>query len=303
MLLYKIEDFNESYREVAFDGKDIKGLDVYAGNTNEKIGAVYTVLVDQTGRLRYFVVETGFWIFGKKVLVPIGLCRVDFNANRVYAKGLQTKEQAENLPLYENGMVVDYDYEEQVRRVYRTPTVQASAPVEASLPLEASPIIGVTAHVYNTVPASNQARIASYDRNTYHYDKEPDLYQMNDRDHQKLKLYEERLVANKTHHKTGEVVIGKRVETETARVSVPVEEERAVIERVTPEDAGTPINPEAAFGQQEVVRMELYEETADIKKQTFLREEVNIRKEVETDRVEATETLRSEELDVHKENR
>jgi len=124
---------------------------------------------------------------------------------------------------------------------------------------------------------------------------------MNDRDHQKLKLYEERLVAKKTNHKTGEVVIGKRVETETARVSVPVEKERAVIERVTPEDAGTPINPEAAFGEQEVVRMELYEETADIKKQAFLREEVNIRKEVETDTVEATEILRSEELDVHKE--
>jgi len=164
MLLYKIEDFNESYREVAFDGKDIKGLDVYAGNTDEKIGTVDTVLVDQTGRLRYFVVETGFWIFGKKVLVPIGLCRIDFNANRVYAKGLQTKEQVENLPMYENGMVVDYDYEEQVRRVYRTPTVQASVPVEASLPLEASPIIGATARVSNTVPASNQARIASYDR-------------------------------------------------------------------------------------------------------------------------------------------
>ncbi len=303
MLLYKIEDFNESYREVAFDGKDIKGLDVYAGNTDEKIGSVYTVLVDQTGRLRYFVVETGFWIFGKKVLVPIGLCRIDFNANRVYAKGLQTKEQVESLPMYENGMVVDYDYEEQVRRVYRTPTVQASAPVEASLPLEASPIIGATARVSNTVPASNQAKIASYDRKTYHYDKEPEMYQMNDRDHQKFKLYEERLVANKTNHKIGEVVIGKRVETETARVSVPVEEERAVIERVTPEDAGTPVNPEAAFGQQEVVRMELYEETADIKKQAFLREEVNIRKEVETDTVEATEILRSEELDVHKENR
>lgn len=303
MLLYKIEDFNESYREVAFDGQDIKGLDVYAGNTDEKIGAVDTVLVDQTGRLRYFVVETGVWIFGKKVLVPIGLCRVDFNAKRVYAKGLQTKEQVENLPLYENGMVVDYDYEEQVRRIYRTPTVQASVPVEASLPLEGSPIASAAARVSNTPPAPKPVRTAaSHDRNTYSYEKEPEMYQMNDRDHQKLKLYEERLVANKTNHKTGEVVIGKRVETETAKVSVPVQKERAVIERVTPEDAATPVNPETAFKEQEVVRMELYEETADIKKQTFLREEVNIRKEVETDTVEATELLRSEELDVHKEN-
>ena len=46
------------------------------------------------------------------------------------------------------------------------------------------------------------------------------------------------------------------------------------------------------------MRMEVYEETADLKKQAFVREEVNIRKEVERETVEATETLRREELDV-----
>jgi len=39
MLLYKIEDFNPNYREAAFNGEDIKGLDIYAGNTDEKIGS------------------------------------------------------------------------------------------------------------------------------------------------------------------------------------------------------------------------------------------------------------------------
>ncbi|WP_278187328.1 hypothetical protein [Microcoleus vaginatus] len=33
MLLYKIEDFNPNYRQAAFEEDDIKGLDVYAGNT------------------------------------------------------------------------------------------------------------------------------------------------------------------------------------------------------------------------------------------------------------------------------
>lgn len=46
-----------------------------------------------------------------------------------------------------------------------------------------------------------------------------------------IKLYEERLVADKKRAKTGEVAIGKRVETETANVSVPIEKERVVIER------------------------------------------------------------------------
>ncbi|MEG5032723.1 DUF2382 domain-containing protein [Microcoleus sp. AT3-D2] len=297
MLLYKIEDFNPNYREAAFNGEDIKGLDIYAGNTDEKIGSIDTALVDETGRFRYFVVDTGFWIFGKKVLVPVALCRVDVGAERIYATGLKSKDQAERLPRYEDGMVVDYDYEEQVRGVYRTLTVEGSAPVEASLPLEAS------APVSMPRPVSNQASAAGYDRNTYTYEQEPQLYQMNEREHHKFRLYEERLVAEKSRHKAGEVAIGKRVETDTARISIPTEKERVVIESVTPGKAGAPVNRDTPFKQEKVMRMEVYEETADVKKEAFVREEVNIRKEVETEIVEATETLRREELDVKREGR
>ena len=300
MLLYKIEEFNPNYRQEAFDGEDIKGLDVYAGNTDEKIGTINNVLVDETGRIRYFAIETGFWIFGKKVLLPVGLCRIDFDAGRVYATGIRSKQQVESLPRYEDGMAVDYDYEEQVRGVYRTPTAQASAPVEASLPLEAPRVIETTASVSTPPPVATPA---TYDRDSYTYEQEPALYQVNEQDHQKLRLYEERLVADKTRQKTGEVAIGKHVETETAKVSVPVEKERVVIERITPENADMAVNPDIAFNQQEAVRMEVYEETADIQKQAFVREEVNIRKEVERDTVETTETLRREELNVDTEDR
>jgi uncharacterized protein (TIGR02271 family) len=44
--------------------------------------------------------------------------------------------------------------------------------------------------------------------------------------------------------------------------------------------------------------VEVYEETADIQKKAFVREEVNIRKEVTQDTVNSTETVRREELDV-----
>lgn len=200
-------------------------------------------------------------------------------------------------------MVVDYDYEEQVRGVYRTLTVEGSAPVEASLPLETSLPVQASAPVSMPRSVSNQAKAAGYDRNTYTYEQEPQLYQMNDREHHKFRLYEERLVAEKSRHKAGEVAIGKRVETETARVSVPTEKERVVIESITPEKAGAPVNLDTPFKQEKVMRMEVYEESADIKKEAFVREEVNIRKEVETETVEATETLRREELDVKREGR
>ncbi len=69
-----------------------------------------------------------------------------------------------------------------------------------------------------------------------------------------------------------EVAIGKRVETETARVSIPTEKERAVIESLTPEKAGAPVTSDTAFKQEKVMRMEVYEETAEFKKQAFVRE-------------------------------
>jgi len=107
------------------------------------------------------------------------------------------------------------------------------------------------------------------------------------------------LLASKTRRKTGEVAVGKHVETETARVSVPIEKERVVIERVTSADAGKAVAPGSVhFGEGEVARMEVYEETADIHKEAFVREEVRVNKVVEQETVQAQDTIRREELDV-----
>ena len=120
-------------------------------------------------------------------------------------------------------------------------------------------------------------------------------------DSEKIRLYEERLMVNKQREKAGEVSVGKRVETETAEVAVPIEKERIVVERKDAVD-GTVVNPGTVdFGGGEVARMEVYEESADIEKQAFVREEVSIRKEVERDTVDAKETVRREELEVETE--
>ena len=271
MALQRLADFYPNYQEEIFAGDDIKGFDVYAGDTDEKVGTVYDALVDDTGRFRYLVIDTGIWIFGKKVLLPIGSARFDYGARRVHATGLRSKAQAEQLPAYNELESVDYDREEQVRGVYRN---QGTG-------------VGST------------ATPASYDHSSYSYDIDRPLYETNEQQHQNLKLYEERLIANKHRAKTGEVTVGKRVETETARASVPIEKERVVIERVTPVEAGQVVSAgEADFQSGEVARMEVYEETADIHKEAFVREEVKVTKEVVHTTVEGEETLRREELEV-----
>jgi len=261
MPLYKLADFDPNYKET-FGGEDVKSLDLYT-ESGDKVGSIADALVDHDGRFRYLVIDTGIGTSAKHILLPIGLSRIDYNAKRAYVDGL-SKHQVEGLPEYKDSMTVNYEYEEQVRGAYRPPSANTN-----------------------------------HNRDTYNYEHEPELYGLNDANHQTFKLYEERLVASKTRMKTGEVSIGKHIETETARVSVPIDKERVVIERVTPSDTRTVVDQsELRFTEGEVARIEVYEEAADIHKEAFVREEVKIKKVVDHETVEAQETIRREELDI-----
>ncbi|MBW4451778.1 MAG: DUF2382 domain-containing protein [Nostoc indistinguendum CM1-VF10] len=261
MPLHKLEHFDPNYRET-FGGDDMKSLDLYTEG-GDRVGSVADVLVDDDGHFRYLVIDTSVDFLGKKILLPIGLSRINYAARRVYVDGL-SRQQVEGLVEYKEDAFIDHDYEESVRSGFRSPSS------------------GVT-----------------YDHNTYNYQTEPALYGLNDQDHQTFRLYEERLVANKQRIKTGEVTVGKHIETETASVTVPIQKERVLIERVVPTEAGNVIDPnELKFQEGEVARIEVYEETPEIRKEAFVREEIRVKKVVEQDTVEAQGTIRREELDV-----
>jgi uncharacterized protein (TIGR02271 family) len=261
MPLYKLADVDSNYQET-FGGNDIKSLDLYT-ESEIKIGSVADVLVDDDGKFRYLAINVSFDSTDKTILLPIGLSRIDYNRDRVYVDGL-SKQQVEHLPEYREDIIADYDYEEKVRQAYRS--------------------------------TSNEV---NYDRDTYNYQQDADLYDLNQRENQTFKLYEERLIANKNRLKTGEVSIGKHIESETQTVSVPVEKERVVIERVQPSQRKTVIDSDKlTFQEGEVARIELYEETPNIRKEAFIREEIHIKKVVDEETVEMQETIRREELDV-----
>ena len=276
MALYKIEDFtpDSNYDSPGLDDSEvekIKHFDVYSDIDDDKVGTIKYILVDDSGRLRYLVVDTGFWFFGRQVLLPIGRSRIDYDKRRVYANKL-TKQQVENLPDFKDLQEIDYDYEERVRGVYRPPIAQE--PLESSTPLE-SPI------AVDSPLVSHERTIVTpavpVERNTYRYEEEPNLYNVNEQDHQNLKLYEERLVANKSRVKTGEVTISKQLYTEMVTVSVPVKKERIVTERASAETGIKTVSlTEADLGEGGV----------------------KIKKIVEQDTVEAEDTIRREELDV-----
>jgi uncharacterized protein (TIGR02271 family) len=294
MSLLKIKEFDPNYRE-SFEGKDIKGMGVYATD-DEKVGTVIDILVDEQGHFRYFVVELGLWIFGKKVLLPVGRSRIDRPAERIYTVAM-TKQQAENLPEFNEHKEVDYNYEEQVRGVYRSEAfLEDSSSLEGSASLNP----GSPSASRGTMVVAPPKKSSNGDN--YDYQEEPGLYALNDQDHQTLKLYQERLIANKVRTKTGQVTIGKHTETEKARISVPIEKERIVIEVVTPANAGETVALDADnFGTTAATHINLYEETAELHKEAFLREEVRVNKVLDHDTVEGEETLRRDELDVETE--
>jgi uncharacterized protein (TIGR02271 family) len=290
MTLVSLKDTYPDYRDT-FSDDSLSHLDdysVYADDDN-KVGAVEDGLFDDvTGQFRYLVVDTGVWIFGKKVLLPIGKAEFDTNQRRVYVRGL-TKEQVEKLPEYDRNKAIDYDHEESVRGVYREAPIAQSDSVEQSLPVEGMAMTGMAT-----------AQTPAYTRDNYSYDEyDADLYSRPQSEdlNQPIRLYEERLIADKSRVKMGDVTVSKRIDTETAEVSIPIEKERVVIERTAPINVSA-ADTTHAFKNGEVARVEVYEEQANVHKEAFVREEVNVRKETDQTLVTRKEEIRSEELEV-----
>ena len=164
MALVKLNSYYPDSKESVFSEYDITNFEVIA-KRDEKVGSVASVLVDEeTGHIRYLVVDTGSWVFGKKVLLPIGLGLIVYMDRHVYVKGL-TKEQVKALPEYSDDIKVDPHYEEQVRRVLRPLVAEAT-----------------TAQVDN--PA------------TYDLDREPYFYEIKN---EQLKAVQKQLVTKKNH--------------------------------------------------------------------------------------------------------
>lgn len=123
------------------------GFTVYA-NEEKKVGTVKDILVDEdTGKFRYLIVDLGLWIFGKEVLLPIERARVSAVERRVDAEGL-TKEQAENLPEFNDDLKLDRDRETLLGNAYR--------PANNNYSIQPAPIAPIDPMVLNTTATLNK---------------------------------------------------------------------------------------------------------------------------------------------------
>jgi hypothetical protein len=105
-----------TYRsDMLMESEDISGFSVEASDGG--IGQI-----DETSReagAGYIVVDTGPWIFGKKVMIPAGaITDVDLDDHRVYLD--LTKEQVKNSPLIDENTAMDEDYRSRLGSYYET---------------------------------------------------------------------------------------------------------------------------------------------------------------------------------------
>jgi hypothetical protein len=96
------------YREGLTDTSNLVGYDVEA--TDGHIGKI-DAASNETSR-SYFVVDTGFWIFGKKRMIPAGVVdRVDHENRTVFVS--MSKDEIKSAPDFdeqrENWLDADYE--------------------------------------------------------------------------------------------------------------------------------------------------------------------------------------------------
>jgi hypothetical protein len=99
----------ETSRSLDLTGFDVEATDGHIGKIDE---ATY-----EAGS-SYLVVDTGFWIFGKKRMLPAGVVdRIDVDDNKVFVN--RTKQQIKDAPDWDADRYGDDTYRSTLSDYYR----------------------------------------------------------------------------------------------------------------------------------------------------------------------------------------
>jgi hypothetical protein len=102
-----------THRAATAGSTDLTGFSVET--LDGSIGKVDEATYDVGGS--YVVVDTGPWIFGKKVMLPAGVLRdIDIDAETVFVNA--TKDQVKNAPEFDEDKVRDEGYRTELSGYY-----------------------------------------------------------------------------------------------------------------------------------------------------------------------------------------
>ncbi|THF71641.1 DUF2382 domain-containing protein [Deinococcus sp. Arct2-2] len=249
----------------------------------QQLGMVRDALVDDDyGKLRYLIVDQDGGDLNGAVLLPIGLAR--FEDDGVYFDDLTTT-QLTSLHRYSDDEDYTFDDQNSDERVLRGADLGAVAQTTATQ---------TTATEAMAVPATATATAAQ----SYDY-RDQDTSDKMFKAPERLQLLEERLSVNKEKYLAGSVQVTKHVETREEKVQVPVMREEVIIERHAVTDS-RPVEGQVQLGSgSETLRVDVEAERANVSKEAFVTEEVEIGKRVVTTQEQVTGTVGREVLDVN----
>ena len=255
--------------EVAKDDPDIRGWDVTTADGQE-LGEIKDLLVD-TRTMKVHAVEVELegshfdWSDNRRVVVPVDSLRVNRDEDEVVISGMR-KDEIGALPVYD--------------ATWGRGTDATAGPIASA-----------------GYPGADDTRgRAGYGAEGYARSDEQALGAETER----LTRAEEELHIGKREVQSGEVRVGKRVETERVREPVSLERDQVNVERRPA--SGDVTDTEARFRDEEIV-VPITEEEAIVEKRPVVKEEVVITKErVRDDDVVETD-VRKERLDVDQEGR
>lgn len=95
------------------EGRDITGFGVEA--LDGSIGKIDKASNDVSDN--YLIVDTGPWIFGRKVMLPAGVIeRIDPDDEKIWVN--RTKDQIKNAPEYDESRLSDTGYRDELGSYY-----------------------------------------------------------------------------------------------------------------------------------------------------------------------------------------
>jgi hypothetical protein len=111
--VFELDMWNYKTSEDGRNAVDVAGFGVEA--IDGSIGKVDAASYDTDGSL--IVVDTGPWIFGKKVMLPAGVIdRIDYDDGKVYVH--RTKDEIKHAPEYDDTLASDMSYRDRIQAYY-----------------------------------------------------------------------------------------------------------------------------------------------------------------------------------------
>ena len=267
------------------------GYEVY-DRDGDKIGKVDDLFIDEHDQPEYIGVKMGFLGLEGTSLIPMEVARVDEADRRIEVA--VDKAQVKEGPSFDDDEDITPDYEERVYSHYGLQRAQTGGEQRGGYgeyygdDRDEAGKVGPGMREGDT--ETGEFRGHSEDDEGVHQSHGSDL---EDEDELRVQRTEEELRTGTREREAGKLNVRKRVRTEREQVRVPTKHEEVSVERV-------PVNEErtgAEIGEDEV-SMPVVEEEAVVGKQSVVKEEIRIRKDVVQDEEVVEEDVRKEEVDI-----